>query len=900
MKHLENKTQRKNKSIYLQLLWTGCISAALFLILCAVRGLYPLGDGSVLMIDLHSQYTPLLYRFYDVVCGRKNLFMDFSVSGGANLYADTINEVINPFNYLLFLFGRERIWLAVNVLVGAYVTAAAVSAHFLLLRLWPQKTQWNLVFALVCGYSGFAAYQFQIIKWMIFPVLFPLFVLAFLRLIREKKGGFYALLLAYQLMLNLQLGAMTLLVTLFGSSLYFAFCVKREKRREAMCRLAIWTIPAVAASAVVLWPGIAYLLTSARGSQNSSYFAVMKQHGLDDLFERLFIAVHPVLLGIFGACLLCSIADRFAGRRSSLNSWKKMPEEGRFLLVFNGFLLLTVIAQPSNLLWHLGSYMCFPVRYGYMLTLAAVCLIKWMCLEQEKEQHAGRKSLHAWQLGTGMVAVMLSVGALFFAVKYADGISQAFSTLAISLVCPDQTKITALILAVLALAALLAFLSGKRRCRIMAAVTAAASLCLFLFILLPQDYAVRLMNEDAYREMNQRYQTRQNIQGSFARTADEDDLPLNAALVAGNQTLTGYFPAGSQQVYAQGMEQLGYLTPWVSTRSWGATMISDGILGVKKEETPLVLGKALMIKASAQELKEGTQQAKAAGPLALQAYLGQALTGKEMLSFVQEDALTADENGGIVIAVEGKKALYLDAGTAAANLQVLVNGKELQIPEAASLESEHRLLYVGTYENQNVSLQVLAADGSSLLGAVNAEEKRYAASCLGLVDVESWCDAAVTVPTADVMTDDKKGRMQINISQQNGAAGAQTLFVPVAAIDGWTCSSGKEKVEITPVLGGFMGITLPKNADTLTFRFCPPGLRLGAAVSLAAILLMLVMFRFERRRCSVTADADRYPETVSLLLAACYKVVWIAGVVLVYLIPNIGMVCYMAWKILKG
>lgn len=29
----------------------------------------------------------LLYHFYDVVTGQKNLFLDFSVSGGANLYA---------------------------------------------------------------------------------------------------------------------------------------------------------------------------------------------------------------------------------------------------------------------------------------------------------------------------------------------------------------------------------------------------------------------------------------------------------------------------------------------------------------------------------------------------------------------------------------------------------------------------------------------------------------------------------------------------------------------------------------------------------------------------------------------------------------------------------------------
>ena len=148
----------------------------------------------------------------------------------------------------------------------------------------------------------------------------------------------------------------------------------------------------------------------------------------------------------------------------------------------------------------------------------------------------------------------------------------------------------------------------------MTVVAAASCLCLFLFILLPQDYAVRLMNEDAYREMNRMYEQQntakqEKTQEWFDRVPDDEDLPLNAALVTGAQTLTGYFPAGSQQVYAQGMEQLGYLTPWVSTRSWGGTMISDGIWGVKKEETPAALGQALLLNTGLDRLTQQAQEA---------------------------------------------------------------------------------------------------------------------------------------------------------------------------------------------------------------------------------------------------------------------------------------------------
>lgn len=37
------------------------------------KKMYPFGDGSVAITDLYSQYLPLLYHFYDVVTGQKNL-----------------------------------------------------------------------------------------------------------------------------------------------------------------------------------------------------------------------------------------------------------------------------------------------------------------------------------------------------------------------------------------------------------------------------------------------------------------------------------------------------------------------------------------------------------------------------------------------------------------------------------------------------------------------------------------------------------------------------------------------------------------------------------------------------------------------------------------------------------
>ena len=110
------------------------IAAGLVLVLYAALGFFPFGRSSVLLTDLYSQYAPLLYRFYDCLTGRAGLFAELRMAGGVNLYVDTIRSFLDPFNYILLLFGRERLYLALNILVLLYMAAAAFTACFALRR----------------------------------------------------------------------------------------------------------------------------------------------------------------------------------------------------------------------------------------------------------------------------------------------------------------------------------------------------------------------------------------------------------------------------------------------------------------------------------------------------------------------------------------------------------------------------------------------------------------------------------------------------------------------------------------------------------------------------------------------------------------------------------------------
>lgn len=962
------------RKAYGQTALTALCAAGLFSVLYLIRGFYPFGDGSIVITDLYSQYVPLLYRFYDVVTGQKNLFLDLSVSGGANLYVDTINEVIDPFNYVLLLFGRDRIYQAVNVLLLLYVTAAAASADFFLLKAFPKSRKWNVVLSLCYAFSGYMAYNYQIIKWMYFPVLFPLFCLALRRLLKEKKGGWYAVLLGYQLALSIQLGFMTLLFVLFSSGIYFrvqkagragrsasaaaggddaGFYVRKQERQAAMCRVGLYTFAGLLLSGAVLLPNVYILLSSSRAGENLSYFGVMKRHGLDDLFERLFQIAQPVLLSLFVWAFAgwrkkiagkkdggkederCKAERRKDGRcgrmRAVLQRWKNdfvcLPEEGRFLFSINVLLWLTVLLQPANLLWHMGSYMCFPVRYGYMVLLSGAGLTKWLLTERETVQTDATGQKSGWVIS--LCAVVLCIAACLLTYCWEERIVQAFSSLAISLVCPKETMVVCVIL-LLFFAAGLCGLAGGRG-RLTAGIAALCGLCLNLFIFLPPDYGVRLSNEAAYRKMAQQAagvpaeaassgQNMLQAQGDtdtvpqfvgnevLRRVKDDPELPLNAALVNGQSSLTGYFPTASQR-FKNAMESLGYLVPWVATQSVGGTQVSDDLLSMG-----LVL-----------EKEASTLMLQSDSVLGRQEELAEFVGGSGCMERIAGDSLKTDPDGAVLAAAEGERAVYLDPAMTADSFRIFVNGEEIAVPEETSAFGRHRIVEVGTFTDETAAILVTDKSGTALpiadmefglldcggwretMEALQQESEAGGAQekpAEGGAGAMRACARALTKEELEI--DPSHGRIRVFLTDMEAG---KTVFLPIAALDGWSCALNGKNVDISPVFGGFLGITTQEGINEIVLKFTPSGLGAGVILTVlgaVGLLAGIFAFRYQEKqeggqRGGQQHRAEGSAAGVSKLTAAVsmlYQIIFTGGLFVIYVIPAAGLICYMAAKAL--
>ncbi len=547
----------------------GGIALLAFCVIFLLEGLYPFGRGSVIAIDLNSQYLPLLYRFYDIVKGTKGISYDFHIAGGINLYSDALTELLNPVNYLLLLFKRENLYLGVNILVALYGVLSAITAAFSLRKISDSDSNSTLriILSLTYSLSFFCAYQYEIIRWMWPVVLFPVFFIFINRLLSGESVWPYSLMLGYLLIESLQIGFMAGLFTLVYAFCHIFFDEEAKIRKEYISsRLIIGTVLGILISAVGTVPNVLNLTDSMRSSQNDSLINVVKNHGLDDLPERILDVTNPVTIALLLFLVVIFI------KRKNIKAGIFARYRADILALLG--LLITVILEPSNLLWHMGSYRCFPVRYAFMILLLSCVLIYRIFCDYDIEVYVK----NIWPIYvlsivlTGIVLVFTYINRLNFA--------QAFSTLAITTSVPSVLLKVYLILFVLTMTSLGALFAPNRTVSkyslcIMAALI---GITMYLWVFLPPDSEARILNEKSYIDMH----SSMNADAGTYRehVPDVEDWPLNYALITHDYSMTGYIPSGESRSYAYAMNSLGYETPWISVRSSGGDSISDFLFDI--------------------------------------------------------------------------------------------------------------------------------------------------------------------------------------------------------------------------------------------------------------------------------------------------------------------------------
>lgn len=847
----------------------GLITASVMMTVFLIGGFYPFGQSSLAWCDMKQQLIPLFCDFKDILSGKESLFLNFSNGSGMNFYGVFFFFLASPFSFAAAFTDKADIPLLMNILVLLKLSVAGFTAGFTFKKLNGSLNA-GIAAALGSAYSlgGYGMLFYQNIMWIDIMYLFPLVVLGVDSLVKKNRPLMLTAVLTLTVIMNFYLSFMVYLFVIIFFGIFAV--IYRDYDRKLYVNLGLCGVISLLASAFVWVPCLLQYTASAR---NGSFISQLKSAG--------FFAPYETTLTV----ILCS-GIAVAGVIAALLNFKNSQKEDRLWLVSFVMTSIPLIIEPINLMWHMGSYMSFPVRYGFItLFLALNLAARQFCLPTSDEK---KKLKRFFTPLLSVVAVMLFVFAVLFALKNSDSLASYVKTLWNNVKAFEGLLF---ICGIFTLIGLLLFWACKKKIIFSKAVSvliclavAVEGFCSAQIFIAPAKDNLSLYN---YRSVI-----------ALGNDADEErfyrvntDRKITDANMIGAAGLNSisHYTSLSDRTFMETAKAFGYSGYWMETGNWGGSILSDALLSVgytaeyenqafTLNENLYYLGLGLKFDGNAlEELPDGDRLTALGEAFA-------AMSGEENPVLKYDPVYTDDcriENtkdgysinnisavGEICyeITVTEPQTLYFDCYSGFStrltekindSFCVLVNGET--VASRYPTQSFNGLLKLGSFEKETVDITIevyKTADCTSfgIFGVGETALQNYTknAACLNLKE---------------------------NGGKIEGEAKSGRYFVSLPYKDNYKITLNGEKLNFSKALSGFIAIDIPSDGY-LKIEFTPKGFYAGIAISVLGLaLIFLLSFWWKKERS--------YGELLSGSVYGVFLGGFGAAVLWVYIIPII-------------
>lgn len=820
------------------------------LILCIIfkiGQLYPFGNFTISWCDMNQQVVPLLLDFKDILDGKSSMLYSLSNAGGMNFWGVFFFFISSPFSFLVAFVKKENVLLFMNILVVLKLMACAFTASIYFKRchnsLMPAFNVILSIMYALCGY-GMLFYQNNI--WLDMMYLFPLLLISFNKLILEKKIVPYIIVMATMVIVNYYISYMAIIFTILFFGLYILI-FRTEDRKIVIRKFCSGSCVAALLSGIVWTPSLLQYFSSGR---NTDIVA-----GL--LSSKFFTETYTTI-----PLLLCT-AFIFVVIFAAVIKRRIKNNETFFFVILFLFMLVPVFIEPINKMWHTGSYMSFPVRYGFItvfIGLTATAAI----LSSGKDNNNVQRSHPPVIAALLAMTLGLAWFADFYLKKNINNMDAYVSTL-----WGDKASFYGLLAFFAAVAVCYAAvyifytrrIIGKKPFIMLISIIMLAE-CYFNINV----YMVSAKNNTNVEEYQSVIDLADKVTDSvnFFRVKTEDKLfDVNLLGGLGYNSLSHYTSLTSKD-YMFAMKKLGYSSYWMEVGAYGGTKFSDALLSNKytisktgEEEAAVYSNGSYSIKETGFYLPlgiiskndlTGQSELPDTGRIDLQEYVFKNLFASDRDLFVEypyselvnctysrnsghffEKTDTSESFINYNIFVKGKQTLYFDCFDRLSNaleepindsFDVAVNG--VTIRSRYPDQNNNGILCLGTFENQNISVRI------KLLKDVSCNSY----GVYGLYE-DVLKDTVENTNTVGMMASGRK------ITGTYNARGGEYVYLSIPYDRGFTVKINGHKVKYYKVYSDFIGLKLDKGINQITLSYVPDGFYTGAALTAAGILAVI-------------------------------------------------------------
>ena len=250
------------------ILLAGVIPACFLLGVWIAEKIGPFGGNSLTMVDSLHQYLPFFSDYYDKLKNEGSLFYTWDIGLGSNMLAIIAYYIACPINFLVVLFKREHIYIAMSLFIGIKIVLSGMSfAYYMREKCRNYKTYDAaiLIFSTAYAISNYVIGYSWNLMWMDCIMILPLIMAGFERMTESGDYKLYVLSLFYALMCNYY---MSFMICIFLVMVFLLTNHKSVKRfftdgfRFAGCSLL-----AAGMSAFLLIPAYLGLNTTASATR---------------------------------------------------------------------------------------------------------------------------------------------------------------------------------------------------------------------------------------------------------------------------------------------------------------------------------------------------------------------------------------------------------------------------------------------------------------------------------------------------------------------------------------------------------------------------------------------------------------------------------------------------------
>lgn len=277
---------------------------ALLTWLCYIaHGTYPIGDESVLVLDLNGQYVSFFEALRDLIRNGGSLVYSWERALGGEFLGIYAYYLASPWSIIVALFPKIHITEALLVMFLIKSGLCGLTFGMFIHHTFRMRSDCahrpsrsaSVIFSTLYAMSAYAIIQAHNTMWIDELYILPLLALGIDRLIRRRNYTLYVASLALAMIVNFYIGYMMCIFTLF----YFFYCyftMSDELRNPdcekchfalSLCRIGVLSVIALAIAAIIILPAY-YSLTFGKTTFSDPVYEFTQRFDFADLLIKFY------------------------------------------------------------------------------------------------------------------------------------------------------------------------------------------------------------------------------------------------------------------------------------------------------------------------------------------------------------------------------------------------------------------------------------------------------------------------------------------------------------------------------------------------------------------------------------------------------------------------------------